>query len=267
MTPTLLLTAALAISPAQAGKIQLTNVRNTHGEIGGTRPDTKFLPNDCMFVAFDIEGLSVGTKGDAKYTMAMEVLDAAGKPVLKPDPGTRTDYVPFGGNRIPGRAFVMCGADMKPGEYTMKLTVTDESSKSAGTLNHKFEVLKPDFGVASVFATHDEQGNIPAPTSAVVGSLIFVRYGIVNFARDPITKQPNVSVEIITLDDKGNPTLKEPITRAYQANIPEDRVGFPDSVPVPFTRVGNFKLRIKATDKVANKSYTFDLPLAALPTP
>jgi hypothetical protein len=36
---------------------------------------------------------------------------------------------------------------------------------------------------------------------------------------------------------------------------------------VPFTRVGNFKLRIKATDKVANKSYTFDLPLAALPTP
>jgi hypothetical protein len=265
MTSTLLLTAALAFSPAQGGKLNLTNIRNTHGEIGGVRPDTKFLPNDCMFVAFDIEGLTVGAKGDAKYTMAMEVLDGSGKAILKPDPGTRTDYVPFGGNKIPGRAFVMCGADMKPGTYSMKLTVTDDASKATGSLTHAFEVLKPDFGVASVFATYDEPGLVPAPTSAVVGSMIFVRYGIVNFNRDPQTRQPNVTVEIITLDEKGQPTVKEPITREYNRGVPEDRVGFPDSGPVPFTRAGKFTLRIKATDKVANKSYTFDLPLTALP--
>jgi hypothetical protein len=266
MTPTaFLLAAALALTPTQAGKLKISNVRNTYGELGGTRSETKFLPNDCVFVAFDIEGLSIGTKGQTKYMMAMEVQDSAGKAILKPDPGTRSDSVPFGGGKIPGRAFVMCGADMKPGEYTLKLTVTDDATKSADTLNHKFEVLKPEFGVASVFASYDESGTVAAPTTAVVGSLIFVRYGIVNFTRDPATKQPNINVEIVTLDENGQATLKEPITRIYNQNVPEDRVGFADGLPVPFTRAGKFKLRIKATDNVSKKSYTFDLPLNALP--
>ena len=272
MSSSALLLAALALAPAQppAGGIALSNIRNTHGELGGTRPDNKFLPGDVVFVAFDIEGLTVGPKGDVKYSMAMEVTDKNNKKIFPPPtepntPTTRNDYMPLGGNKLPGRAFVTCGMDLDPGECTLKLVVTDEGSKQAFTLTRKFEVLKRDFGIAAVFASQDEAGNIPAATTGVVGSMIFVRYGVVNFARDPNTKQPNVVVEITTLDESGKPTVKEPVVREYKNGIPEDRLGFPDGVALPLTRVGKFTVKIKATDKVANKSYTFDLPIAAVP--
>ena len=267
MCPSALLVAALAFAPSQppASGITLTNVRNTHGELGGTRPDNKFLPGDVVFVAFDIEGLTVGPKGDVKYTMAMEVTDKNKKPIFKPEPATRNDYVPLGGNKLPGRAFVTCGMDLEPGECTLKLVVTDDGSKQAFTLTRTFEVLKKEFGIAAVFASQDEAGRIPAATTSVVGSMIFVRYGVVSFTRDPNTKQPNVVVEITTLDEKNVPTVKEPIVREYKSGVPEDQLGFPDGVALPFTRAGKFTMRIKATDKVANKSYTFDLPVAAVP--
>jgi hypothetical protein len=272
MAPSVLfvaLTLAQAPTPA-SGELTLTNVRNTHGELGGTRPDNKFLPGDVVFVAFDIEGLAVGPKGDVKYTMAMEVTDKNKKRIFPANnepvtPVTRNDYVPLGGNKLPGRAFVTCGMDLDPGECTLKLVVTDEASKKSYTLTRTFEVLPRAFGVAAVFASQDESGGIPAATTGVVGSMIYVRYGVVNFTRDPKTKQPDVVVELTTLDDKGQPTVKEPVVREYKAGVPEDRLGFPDGAALPFTRVGKFTVRIKATDRVANKSYTFDLPVAAVP--
>ena len=267
MSAPLLFALALAISPAQApaGKITLSNVRNTHGELGGTRPDNKFLPGDVVFVAFDIEGLAVGPKGDVKYSMSMEVTDKNNKPIFKPDPATRNDYMPLGGNKLPGRAFVTCGMDLDPGECTLTLIVTDEGSKQSVKLTRTFEVLKKEFGIAAVFASQDEAGSLPAATTGVVGSMIYIRYGIVNFARDPNTKQPNVVVEITSMDESKQPTVKEPIVREYKTGVPEDRLGFPDGIALPFTRLGKFIVRIKATDKVANKSYTFDLPVAAVP--
>lgn len=273
MGSTVLLTAALAFAAAQppaAGKLTLTNVRNTHGELGCTRPDSKFLPGDVVFVAFDIEGLTVGPKGDVKYSMQMEVTDKNNKRIFPPaneplTPAIRNDYVPLGGNKLPGRAFVTCGMDLDPGECTVRLLVKDEISNAQIPLIHKFEVLKRDFGIAAVFASQDEAGSIPAATTGVVGAMIFIRYGIVNFTRDPNTKQPNVVVEIITVDENDKPTVKEPVVREYKAGVPEDRLGFPDGVALPFTRAGKFKVKIKATDKVANKSYTFELPVAAVP--
>ncbi|MFO0935641.1 MAG: hypothetical protein U0798_03885 [Gemmataceae bacterium] len=269
MYSTFALITALSLAPAPGqpatGGITLTNVRNTHGELGGTRPDNKFIPGDVVFVAFDIEGLTVGPKGDVKYTMAMEVTDKNNKTIFKPDAATRTDYMPLGGSKLPGRAFITCGLDLEPGTCTLKLVVTDEASKQSVPLTRTFEVLKKDFGIAAVFASQDETGNIPAATTGVVGSMIYVRYGIVNFARDPATKQPNVMVEIMMFDEEGKPTVKESIVREYKSGVPEDRLGFPDGFALPFTRVGKFTVKIKATDKVANKSYTFELPVAAVP--
>src|SRR5882762_915762 len=112
-----LLTTALLLAPAQAGELKLTNVRNTYGELGGTRPDTKFLPGDVIFVGFDIENITVGADGSCKYTMGMEVVDKKGKPVLKQEPAKKEDYLPLGGNKLPARAFVTLGLDMDPGEY------------------------------------------------------------------------------------------------------------------------------------------------------
>jgi hypothetical protein len=251
---------------AAAQELALTNVRNTYGELGGTRPDSKFLPGDVAFVAFDIENIAVGPDGKCKYTMGMTVTDKDNKPTLKQDPAEREDFLPLGGNKLPARAFVTIGLDMAPGEYTMAVTVTDKGKAGATkTLTRKFEVLKKEFGIVSVYTTADPNGTISAPTTGIVGQSIWVQFGIVAFARDPKTKQPIIDYEIIFLDETGKPTLKQPTMERTDKGIEDKFEAFPNRYLLPFTRAGKFTMRIKATDKVANKTYTFDLPVAAVP--
>jgi hypothetical protein len=258
--------AALVLAPAQpAGGLELKNVRLTVGELGPTRPNSKLLPGDLLFIGYDIEGLSVGADGVAKYTMAMEVHDAAGKPIFKQDPRELMDFVPLRGNRIPARAFVTIGLDQEAGAYSCKITVTDPARKASNTLTVKFEVLKRDFGVVAVYTTHDEQGAISAPTTGLVGQTIFVQFSVASFQRDSKTKQPNVEFEFNVLDEKGQVTLGQPAKHAQNAGVPEDKGAFVMRFPLFMSRPGKFTFTIKATDKVNNKTATYELPVTILP--
>ena len=78
--------AAMALAPGQAGGLTISNIRTTYGELGAPRAEARYLPGDLFFLAFEIEGLSLGRDGKVSYTMAMEVLDKAGKPIMQPAP-------------------------------------------------------------------------------------------------------------------------------------------------------------------------------------
>jgi hypothetical protein len=117
----------------------------------------------------------------------------------------------------------------------------------------------------SVYTTADPNGTISVPTTGIVGQSIWVQFGIVGFARDKTTKQPIVEVEIVFLDETGKPTLQKPITDKRDSGVEDKMEAFPSRYLLPFTRAGKFTMRIKAVDKVANKTYTFDLPVAAVP--
>src|SRR5215213_8440061 len=95
------LAAALALAPAQPGGLQLTNVRLTVGELGPARTSTKVLPGDVLFIAYDIDGLSVDKEGKAVYTMGMDVTDATNRTVFKQDPQPAdkalNEVLPLGG--------------------------------------------------------------------------------------------------------------------------------------------------------------------------
>src|SRR5262249_50283509 len=124
--------AVLAGVPAQPAELKLTNVRMTVGELGPARDGNKLLPGDVMFIAYDIDGLTISEEGIARYSMAMEVTDAAGKLIFKQDPRELEDFVPLRGNRIPARAFITVGLDQPAGNYGCKITVTDPKTKASG---------------------------------------------------------------------------------------------------------------------------------------
>jgi hypothetical protein len=262
------LVAALAFAPAQApaGSLNLTNVRTTYGELGGTRADAPLLPGDVLFVGFDIEGVSVDPEGRVVYTMAMEVADKAGKPVFKQDPAQKIDFVPLGGNKLPARAFITVGLDQPAGEYTLRVTVTDQGTKATKALEKKFTVLPKDFGIVAVYTSVDPDGRFVAPTTGIVGQSLYVQFGVVGFARDPAKRQPGVTVEMMPLDEAGKPTLQKPQVFNLDAGVDEKDPGFSVRFLIPLTRAGKFTVRLKATDRVANKTYTFNLPLAVVPS-
>ncbi|OWK34824.1 hypothetical protein [Fimbriiglobus ruber] len=267
MWTSLPLLAALALAPAQAaGTIDLTNVRNTYGEYGGPRPDAPVIPGDVIYVGFDIEGIVISPEGRVSYTMAMEVVDKTGKTFFKQDPAQKEDFVPLGGNKLPARAYVFVAPEHPAGSYTMKVTVTDNATKATKTLERKFEVLPKTFGVVGVRTSVDDVGQIAAPTAGVVGQSMFVQFFVTGFGRTGEKKQPNISVEMIPLDEQGKPTLQKPqplnIVSGVDEGMPLVNVRF----LLPLSRQGKFSIQLKATDNVTNKTNTFTLPITVYPS-
>jgi len=263
--------ALLAGTPAQPGDLKLSNVRMTVGELGPPREGTKLLPGDVLFIAYDIDAITIDGEGIAKYTMAMEVADGAGKLIFKQDPRDLSDFVPLRGNKMPARAYITVGLDQPPGTYTCKIVVTDPKTKATGNLNVKFEVAKKDFGVVAVYTSHDPKGEISAPTAGQVGQTLYIQFSIASFERDAKLKQPDVEIEFQVYDDKGTPLLvdaankpapRKHIQDAKSANVVKETDGaFALQFPLFMSRPGKFSVEIKATDRVSKKTSTYKLPV------
>jgi len=266
MFTALTVAAALSLAPSQPDALKLANVRLTVGELGPTRKDAKLLPGDVLFIGYDIDGLSIEADGTAKYTMAMEVSDAAGKLIFKQDARELNDFIPLRGNKLPARAFITIGLDQPAGMYACKITVTDPKTKGTSTLNEKFEVTKAEFGIVAVYTSYDELGKYSAPTTGVVGQTININLSVATFTRDTKTKQPNVEFLFEVLDEKGTPTLGQPKKHIQDSGVDEKDGAFGMRFPLFMSRPGKFTARITATDKVAGKKATYDLPVNVLGT-
>ena len=259
MTSLFPLLAALTL--AQAGELTLTDVRTTFGELGAKRSDTAFLPGDVMFIAFDIEGISIDKEGKVSYSMGMEAVDDKGKPFFRQEPVKKVDFVPLGGGKLPARAFIRIGLDQPPGQCKLKVNVTDNISKKTQSLERDFEVKPKQFGIVAVYTSVDERGQIAAPTTGVAGQSVFLQFGVVGFERGGEKKQPDVVVEMMPYDESGKPTMETPGSFELNTGVDEKDPGFSIRFLLPMTRVGNFTVRLKATDKISKKTATFELPI------
>lgn len=261
MFGTLAAAAALALSPAQAGALNLTNVRTTYGELGAPRTDNRYLPGDWYFLAFDIEGITVSTEGKVSYAMSVEVNNKAGQSVFKQDKPVESDeFLPLGGNRLPGRAYVFLKPDQEPGTYTCKVSVTDRVTKATKTLDRTFEVVRKELGLIGLVMSYDDQAKMPAPPSGVVGQNLFIHGFMIGFGRGA-DKKPNASVELRIVDDAKRPTLAKPLT----AVVPKDIADGDDAARImfliPLNREGTFFAELKAVDSSTGKSSTVSFPI------
>ena len=262
--------AALAAVPGQGESLKLTNVRMTYGELGPTRPNNKFLPGDILFLAFDINGITIDKEGLAKFKMGTRVTDAKGKLIFKHDLKEIQHFAPLRGNVLPARAYIINGLDTEAGTYTLEVTVEDPAAKGKETATAmatvKFEITKRDFGIVGAYTSYDEAGAISAPTIGVVGQAMFVQFAVVGYDRDPKKKQPNIEFLYQFLDEKGT-SLAEPLKQYLDKGIDEKQDQVPLRFPLYLNRPGKFTVKITATDKAANKTVIFELPVTILPAP
>jgi hypothetical protein len=265
MWTTLALTMTLSVMPGEAGELRLSNIRPTNGLLGSERPDSKLLPGDIFFVTFDIDGLKVDSKsGSMYYTMAMEVRgkDRKGNDtiVYKSDPQDLDAPVPLGGLSLPGFAHVDLGRDMPPGEYTLKVTVTDKATRAPKFFEKKFEVLRPTFGLIQLKITYDKDGQMPAPHIGVAGQSFWVNFNAVNFERAADTKNPDVTFEMFVLDERGKRTLDIPIGGSID-DLPREFSYAPTQFFLPLNRAGKFTVKLKATDNIGKKTAELSFPI------
>lgn len=265
IAPTIATLIALSLPAQGTGGISLSNTRVTYGELGASRPDNKFLPGDIFFVSFDIDGITIDAEGKVKYSMGMEVLDAKGVSIFKQAPVDREDFVPLGGNKLPARAFVSVAVDQEAGLYTCKVTVTDKGAKSEPkVLEHKFEVLKKDFGIVQLFTSVDPDGKFPSSTTGIVGQSLFVQFALVGFEREAVRKQPKIEIEMTVFDAEKRPTLPKPVSVIIDKDVPEKDLGIPLRFTLPMNRAGGYLVELKATDKITQKVAKVYLPVRVI---
>jgi hypothetical protein len=262
MWTTLALMAALSSAPDQAAPLNLTHVRATYGPLGALRKDHSLLPGDEVFVAFDIEGVTVAADGRVLYNMATDVLDSKGKVVFRQEPRDLEAVNALGGTTLPAYAHLDVGLDSPPGEYTVRVTVTDRASKRTGTLTQKFQVKDKAFGLVRLTTTSDPDGRIPTSVFEC-GASLWVNCGVVGFERSSQGKA-DVIVELRILDEKGQPTLSKPFTGELGKDAPKTLAALPVQFHVGLNRAGKFTVEVKATDRTSKKSAVLAFPLAVV---
>ncbi len=253
MTGALVLTTVLSMTPAQGGGLRLTNDRITFGgEFGPVRPDNRFLPGDLFFLAFDIEGLTQDSQGRVEYLMGMVVThDSSNKVIFESKPSPQSMILPLGAAKLPARAFVLLGLDLR-GPCTCRVIVIDKATNASRTVEKKFLVLEPGFGIVAFRATYDREGQYPAPLLGIAGQSLWLQFGTVGFSRNPQTRQPHNQVEVRVFDAKGEPTTKDPLVYEIKSGVDEDANALDWRLPLPLNRPGDYRVELKAMDKVTN---------------
>jgi hypothetical protein len=195
--------------------------------------------------------------------MTTEFLDKNGKVLFKQEPRDLETINALGGSTVPAFVHIECGLDQPPGEYTVRVTVTDRAGKQSQVLERKFQVLDKGFGIVRLTAGTDPEGRSPASIYEVGGSLV-VGASVVGFERDKATGQPHVNVELQILDEQGKPTLAKPFVGVINEKVPANLRALPAQFFVALNRPGKFTVQLKATDQIAKKTATLSFPLSVL---
>jgi hypothetical protein len=236
----------------------------TYCQLGPARTDSKFLPGDTLFLAFDIKGVTVDKENKVQYSTTIEVCDAKGKTCYKQPSQEQTVVNVLGGNSFPAVARVDLGLDQAPGEYTLNVTVTDRASKQSKTLSQKFSVLPKGFGVVALTTSSDADAHLPVGLMCV-GESVWVNAAVVGFERDKSTGQPHVDLELRILDEQGKPTVAKPFTGTINKDVHAKAPALPLQFHLYLNRAGKFTIEGKATDKVSGKTSRVSFPITVLP--
>ncbi len=261
MSNALALVLLLTATPGQADGLTLSNVRLTHGVLGPVRKDNQLLPGDTLFIRFDIEGVTTGPGGRVRYSTTTEITDGQGRVLFQQPTQDREVINALGGNRLPAFARIDVGLAAPPGDYGVKVTVTDRAGKKSQTLTQKARVLPKGFGIVALTVTSDAEGQVPAGLVGP-GESLFLNASVVGFGRRAGPEgQPDVALTLRLLDESGKPTLSEPFTGAINKDVAAGAVALPVQFVLGLNRPGKFTAELTATDKVANKTSTLSFPV------
>jgi hypothetical protein len=269
MWASLVLMTSLNVAPEPVAQPRLKNVRLTHNILGWNRKDQKdpkLYPGDQLFILFDIDDLTVSDDGLVKYSIEMELKDKKGKVLFNQAPQETEMTASLGGKSLAGSAMTQVGTDTAPGTYTLNVTVTDRGNKKSDSLSKTFDVVPPDLGFVRILVEYHfvGPGNIPppAPPVAVPGQAYWVEFAAVGFKLDPKKMEPDLTAEMIILDESGKPVLKNPVKGgAKEAPL---KKYIPMQFILSLNRPGKFKMVLKLTDNLAKKSTETELDFVVL---
>jgi hypothetical protein len=252
--------ALVCILPGLARAVELKNVRSTYGPLGAHRADNKMLPGDFVYLMYDIEDLQVDPKTfKASYFTVLELVDSQNKVLFRKESPTEV-FLGLGGNRVPGDASVITDPKQAPGDYKLKLTVTDRKSKMKKNHEYAFKIIAPTFGIVGTQAAAIGVSGQTVPYIA--------RFALANMTLDAKKKLPNVVI-IMSMEDDSGAKVTQPVKQVLPRDLPEgvdlSKENFAVlEFPVFLNRPGRFTMVIDAEDKAGARKASVRIPLTVL---
>jgi hypothetical protein len=253
-----------ALLGGQAGP-EITDPRVTYGHLGAPRPKGAGIrPGDIAHVSFTIKNLKADAGGKVAYSIAIVITDDKGKVLYEQKPVKAYAQHFFGGGSVPAAAQIAVPPNSKPGPVHWKITVTDRTTDMSTELKGSGKVLPPEFGLVRVGTYADIEEHVPMPPVGVVGSNLFLGFGVIGFGRDK-EKQPDIKVSLRILDDKGQPTFAKALTGRVHQDLGADVHIVPLQFALTLDRVGRYTLELSAACDVCGKTSTVSIPVRILP--
>ena len=129
-------------------------------------------------------------EGKVRYSMAIELSDAAGKLVFRQAAKEQEARASLGGDSVPAYAYLSVGLDTTPGDYRMKVVVKDLASGREQSLNRDLKVLAKDFALVRTTVSMDPEAHFCDSTFSC-GQGVWVHTSAVGFCvadRDVISQ-------------------------------------------------------------------------------
>jgi hypothetical protein len=255
---------ANAFGPRQKDTENLgMQLRLTYGLGGTTRPATVVAGEGCCLAA-TIGGLTLGRDGSVDCTLEGELLDPSGKQVIPFEAVRLRDPLAFGGRSITYLSRLRLSAGNVPGDYRLRMRVTDRLGSRASSGELKLEV-KPLETFSAVNPTIQcGRDCTMAGSILTVGQYAFVNLFVGGYAVKD--NRPRITVTYSILDAKKQAVTPRPITLSVDTGEERSRPLDPklDLLPacldVWANRPGSFTLHVDIHDEIADKKLIYDLP-------
>lgn len=259
MTRILSLTLGLLFATSALADVKLENIQARYGRSGPIRDSLKALPGDEVMFTFTIVGLQPDETGKLDGELAQKVTTSKGEVVLD-QKGPLKQVMAFGGPTVPSNASLTFGMNTPADDYTVTVTVTDNTQKKSASFERTVTCLKRGFGIIRHTLSYDPDGKSSASTTNQMGQQLFYKMTAVGFDR---SKKIDLLMTLQMFDDAGKPLMSKPLAVPLGTDDPEklqtDNVTF--SGFFWLSRVGTFKAKFVVTDKVTDKTVTWEVPL------
>jgi hypothetical protein len=254
------LATVLGLAAGQSGNLSLDNIRATYGILGPARPDNKVLPGDTLVICFNIAGVKPNADNKVLYKTGLDILDGQGKTLFRQEPRDLEAPLPAGRTSLPACATLQVGGTQPPGDYTVKVEVTDRTTGATGSFTRTYTLLPKGFGIVNVSTTRDADGQFPMPVLEP-GKSVWINFSTVAPARQGEHGQPDVAVSMQVRDPDGRPLLTPAPAGEVKKDVPDKAMAIPFQFELELNRPGTFVVELQATDKTSGKNASLSFPV------
>jgi len=246
--------------PAQA-KLGVEHIEAAYGPLLPERKALEYVSQDLIFFRYLVTGAKVDEQGNVNVEALVQLTDANGKEVSKqtlPFKGTLS----LGGDSFSGSAYIVVGEQFLAGTYTLSVTLTDLLASQKVAFQREVKVRSAEFAVVFPRFSYDLEGRVLAPAGGLVNQTLHFRIGAVGFDRSQ--EKVDLVSHVQLLDTQGKELLPKALETIVKVDDPKvvkttSMANFSGSLGLH--RPGEFTLRITVTDRLAQKTATFEMPL------